>query len=259
MNSAPEEGVRATLRGVGIVGPAREVAVPTPADSGFPSTLTRRSKLVWRFPAPRRILNFWLALVSLVVLAPLMLVVALLVKLTSPGPVLFTQPRVGLDRRRPEDHRWAGRRSVDYGGRLFTIYKFRTMRADADPALQVWAHPNDRRVTRVGKVLRVYRIDELPQLLNVLKQDMNVVGPRPEQPLIFMQLREKIENYPARQRVLPGITGLAQVNQSYDRCIEDARRKVQYDLEYMRNNSVAKDIQILVQTVPVVFFKRGAW
>jgi lipopolysaccharide/colanic/teichoic acid biosynthesis glycosyltransferase len=258
MSAAPEEVVRAAVRGPQGSGsfhpsgrvPASAVSQAFPNDAPAPA---------WRESVPRRLLNFWLALASLFVLAPFMLLVALLIKLSTRGPVLFTQPRVGLDRRRPGDYRWAERRQVDYGGRLFRIYKFRTMQADADPALQVWADPNDHRVTRVGRVLRVYRVDELPQLINVLKREMNIVGPRPEQPLIFMQLREKIDNYPERQRVLPGITGWAQVNQSYDRCLEDARRKVEYDLEYIRTNSVTTDLRILVRTVPVVFFKRGAW
>jgi lipopolysaccharide/colanic/teichoic acid biosynthesis glycosyltransferase len=211
------------------------------------------------FTDPRRRLNVWLALIALVLLAPLMLLVAVFVKLSSPGPVLYTQPRVGLNRRKPGENRWTDRRRVDYGGRVFTIYKFRSMRADTSPAVQVWANPNDDRVTRVGRILRLYRVDELPQLINVLKGDMNIVGPRPEQPAIFLTLREKIDNYPQRQSVLPGITGWAQVNQSYDRCIEDARRKVEFDLEYVRKSSVAMDLRILMRTVPVVVFKRGAW
>jgi lipopolysaccharide/colanic/teichoic acid biosynthesis glycosyltransferase len=260
MNSAPEEAVRASVPAIQIVPPSGQAAAPistSPASSPAPGI--KLPALAWSRPAPRRMLNFWLALALLLVLAPFMLLVALIIKLTSPGPVLYTQPRVGLDRRSPRDYRWAERRKLDYGGRVFTIYKFRTMRADVNAALQVWAHPNDERVTSVGRLLRVYRVDELPQLVNVLKRDMNIVGPRPEQPHIVMALRETIENYPLRQRVLPGITGWAQVNLSYDRCVEDARRKVEYDLEYLRNSSVTTDIRIMFRTVPVVFFKRGAW
>src|SRR5690606_30276482 len=188
-----------------------------------------------------------------------MLLIALLVKLSSPGPVLYTQPRVGLDRRNGPDPRWSGRRKVDYGGRLVTIYKFRTMRAAPASAQQVWARPDDDRVTRVGRVLRQYRLDELPQLFNVLRGDMNIVGPRPEQPRIFMTLREQVDRYAHRQRVLPGITGWAQVNQSYDTSIEDVRRKVEYDLEYLQNESVFMDLRVLTRTLPVMLFKRGAW
>jgi lipopolysaccharide/colanic/teichoic acid biosynthesis glycosyltransferase len=148
---------------------------------------------------------------------------------------------------------------VDYGGRLFTIYKFRTMRPEAGPTNEVWARPDDDRVTAVGRVLRKYRLDELPQLVNVLRGDMNIVGPRPEQPRIFMDLREQIGGYADRQRVLPGITGWAQINQSYDTSIEDVRRKVRYDLEYIHRQSTMRDLQILMRTVPVMLFKKGAW
>ncbi|HEX2188621.1 MAG TPA: sugar transferase [Longimicrobiaceae bacterium] len=207
----------------------------------------------------RRALNVVFALVGLLLAAPLMLVIAVLVKLSSPGPIIFRQTRVGVDRRRHDgsQHHW--RRRVDYGGRLFTMYKFRTMTTAGDSAVQVWAQPSDPRVTRLGAVLRKYRLDELPQLLNVLKGDMNIVGPRPEQPKIFAELREKIDHYSERQRVLPGITGWAQINQSYDRCLSDVRNKLSYDLEYIERQSVAQDLRILLRTVPVVVFKRGAW
>jgi lipopolysaccharide/colanic/teichoic acid biosynthesis glycosyltransferase len=207
----------------------------------------------------RRALNVAIALVGLMLAAPLMLVIAVLVKLTSPGPIIFRQTRVGLDRRKDDgsQHHW--RRRVDYGGRLFTMYKFRTMTAAGDSAAQVWAQPSDPRVTPLGTVLRKYRLDELPQLFNVLKGDMNIVGPRPEQPKIFAELREQIELYPHRQRVLPGITGWAQINQSYDRCLSDVRNKLRYDLEYIERQSVVQDMMILLRTVPVIVFKRGAW
>src|SRR6185312_3655925 len=116
------------------------------------------------------------------------------------------------------------------------IYKFRTMAAAGpgrDPAAEVWARPDDPRVTALGRLLRLYRLDELPQLLNVLRGDMNVVGPRPEQPTIFARLRDEIDRYQERQRVRPGITGWAQINQQYDSSVDDVRRKVQFDLEYI--------------------------
>ena len=206
----------------------------------------------------RRALNVVLALAGILLAAPLMLVIAVLVKLSSPGPVIFRQTRVGLDRRAPDgsDHHW--RRRVDYGGRLFTMYKFRTMTA-SNEGVQVWAQPRDPRVTRLGAVLRKYRLDELPQLFNVLKGDMNIVGPRPEQPKIFAELRDQIDRYPERQRVLPGITGWAQINQSYDQCLSDVRNKLSYDLEYIERQSALEDLLILLRTVPVIVFKRGAW
>jgi lipopolysaccharide/colanic/teichoic acid biosynthesis glycosyltransferase len=206
----------------------------------------------------RRALNVLVAVVGIVLALPIMILVALAIKLTSPGPVIFRQTRVGIDRRTPGIPPGNWRRNVDHGGRLFTLYKFRTMRADSGRA-QIWASPDDPRVTRVGHVLRKYRLDELPQLFNVLKGDMNVVGPRPEQPAIFAELRQEIGRYPARQRVLPGITGWAQVNQHYDRSIEDVKSKVEFDLEYIQRQSVTEDLKILMRTVPTVMFGRGAW
>ena len=208
---------------------------------------------------PVRALNVAAALLLLVVAAPVMLVVALLVKLTSPGPVIFRQTRVGVDRRAPGsvDAHW--RRTFDYGGRLFTMYKFRTMTAASDSRVQVWAQPDDPRVTPLGRVLRKYRLDELPQLFNVLRGDMNLVGPRPEQPRIFAELREQVEEYAERQRVLPGITGWAQVRQPYDTCVDDVRGKVRLDLEYIASRSVKRDLAILLRTVPVVVLRRGGW
>ncbi len=204
----------------------------------------------------RRVLNVIVASVGLILAAPAMLIVALLVKLTSPGPVLYKQPRVGLDRRSDSGGNW--RRRVDYGGKLFTIYKFRTMYVRQSES-QVWAKPGDPRITPIGAFLRRYRLDELPQLFNVLRGDMNVVGPRPEQPEIFLQLRDKIERYPERQRVLPGITGWAQINQHYDQNIEDVKRKVQLDLEYTSKLSAAGDLRIMLRTVPVMLFRKGGW
>ena len=208
----------------------------------------------------RRLLNVAVAGVGLVVTAPLMLLIAGLVKLTSPGPVFYTQLRVGLDRRNPMLPTGNSRRSVNHGGRPFKIYKFRTMVVDQpNPDSQVWASRNDPRITAVGRVLRRYRLDELPQLFNVLRGDMNVVGPRPEQPEIFQNLREQVERYHERQRVRPGITGWAQVNQSYDTCVEDVRRKVAYDLEYVMRQSLTEDLRIMLRTAPVMLFKRGAF
>jgi lipopolysaccharide/colanic/teichoic acid biosynthesis glycosyltransferase len=208
--------------------------------------------------ALRRTLNVLVALVGIVLALPIMAFIALAIKITSPGPIIFKQTRVGMDRRTPGIPAGNWRRTVDHGGRLFTLYKFRTMRADSGRA-QIWASPDDPRVTRVGAFLRKYRLDELPQLLNVLKGDMNVVGPRPEQPAIFAELRKEIHRYPARQRVLPGITGWAQVNQQYDQSLDDVRTKVELDLEYIQRQSVAEDLKILVRTVPTVMFGRGAW
>jgi len=129
--------------------------------------------------------------------------------------------------------------------------------APENGASQVWAVPDDHRVTQVGRVLRRFRLDELPQLINVLKGDMNIVGPRPEQPAIFVYLREQIEGYQRRQRVRPGITGWAQIHQGYDASVDDVRRKLAYDLEYLRSQSAIEDLKIILRTLPVMLLGRG--
>jgi lipopolysaccharide/colanic/teichoic acid biosynthesis glycosyltransferase len=123
----------------------------------------------------------------------------------------------------------------------------------------IWAQSNDPRVTWIGRYLRQYRLDELPQLYNVLRGEMNIVGPRPERPTIFAQLREHIGEYPLRQRAKPGITGLAQINHHYDRCIEDVKTKVSYDLKYIERQGILEDLKIMLQTIPVMLFRRGGW
>ena len=206
-----------------------------------------------------RVVNVVLALLALILLFPIMLLIALLVWLTSPGPALYTQTRIGLDRRTPFDASQNHRRERNLGGSPFTIYKFRTMRVDAEHgSAAVWAQQQDPRVTAIGRLLRQYRLDELPQLLNVLKGEMNIVGPRPERPTIFAELREHIAEYPLRQRAKPGITGLAQINHHYDRSLDDVRTKVHYDLEYIRRQSVGEDFRIMLKTVPVIL-RRGGW
>jgi lipopolysaccharide/colanic/teichoic acid biosynthesis glycosyltransferase len=133
------------------------------------------------------------------------------------------------------------------------------MRVRNGTTAEVWAQPDDPRVTPLGRILRTYRLDELPQLINVLRGEMNMVGPRPEQPSLFENLRSRINGYQVRQRVLPGITGWAQVNQHYDSSIEDVKRKVAFDLQYISRRSAAEDLRIMLRTVPVIVFKRGAW
>jgi lipopolysaccharide/colanic/teichoic acid biosynthesis glycosyltransferase len=204
--------------------------------------------------------NLMLAAVALIVVSPVMLIVAVLVKLTSRGPVLYTQTRVGLDRRQGRDYGDNHRRALDIGGKPFTIYKFRTMFVDAEQATgPVWATKDDPRITPLGRFLRQYRLDELPQLINVIRGEMNVVGPRPERPAIFAELRQNISEYALRQRAKPGITGLAQINQHYDECLDDVRRKVEYDLEYIQRQSLVEDLKIMLKTIPVVLLRRGGW
>jgi lipopolysaccharide/colanic/teichoic acid biosynthesis glycosyltransferase len=204
-----------------------------------------------------RALNIAVAAIGIVLTAPVMLIIAVIVKLTSRGPVIYKQTRVGMNRRGSRDDATV-RRKYDIGGIPFSIYKFRTMRTDSAPA-QVWASKNDSRVTSVGGVLRKYRLDELPQLFNVLLGDMNVVGPRPEQPKLFDELRQQIDHYPARQQVLPGITGWAQVNLSYDSCLDDVRKKLDCDLEYIERRSTLEDLRIMARTLPVMLGKKGGW
>lgn len=205
----------------------------------------------------RRALNVAVAAIGLVITAPIMAAIAVAIKLSSPGPVFYKQVRVGVCRRTGQGGNF--RRKQDIGGKPFTIYKFRTMRpAKPGEDTQVWCGENDPRITAVGRFLRKTRLDELPQLLNVLRGEMNVVGPRPEQPEIFQNLRSEVNGYALRQQVRPGITGYAQVTLQYDTCVDDVRNKVRADLEYIKRQSVATDIKIMAMTVPVMLFRKGA-
>lgn len=201
-------------------------------------------------------LNVLVAAVALVALLPLMLLIAVAIKLDSRGPILYRQLRVGLDRRSDDSARTGGRRTDDVGGKLFVMYKFRTMETDAEhESGPVWASEEDDRSTRVGRFLRRYRLDELPQMWNVLKGDMAVVGPRPERPEFVDNLRGEIEEYGWRQKVPPGITGWAQINRDADRSVEDVREKLLYDLDYMERRSVWFDVRIMLRT-PIVMLNR---
>ncbi len=213
-----------------------------------------------RSEVANRCVNLALASLSLVVLTPVIALVALAVKLTSRGPIVYSQTRVGLDRRRHIIDALYSNRKQDQGGMIFTIYKFRTMRADAERnSGAVWATRNDPRVTKLGRILRRTRLDELPQLWNVIRGDMNIVGPRPERPSIFVRLREDLPAYRLRQRSRPGITGWAQINHAYDTSIDDVRTKIRYDLEYLERQCLAEDLRIMVKTVPVMLFRRSGW
>lgn len=207
-----------------------------------------------------RAMNMALAGFGLLVSLPVLVVAAVLIKLSSRGPILYTQTRVGLDRRWKRTLAMREARVEDLGGQVFTIYKLRTMRVDAEKRSgAVWATENDPRVTRLGKFLRKYRIDELPQLWNILLGDMNLVGPRPERPSIVARLREDIPEYRFRHRVKPGLTGLAQINQKYDACLEDVRAKVNWDLRYINTQGFWVDLGIMLKTVPSVLLKFQGW
>lgn len=200
-----------------------------------------------------RVCDVIVSSLALIAMSPFMLIIALAIKLDSRGPVLYRQLRIGVDRREPDSSDARGRRTRDMGGRPFVIYKFRTMRTDAEAETgPVWSGDDDDRVTRVGGFLRRHRLDELPQLWNVLRGDMAIVGPRPERPSIVHELRGDIEEYLTRQKVPPGITGWAQINQASDQTVDDVRSKLRYDLEYVEQRSLPFDLRIMARTFPVM-------
>jgi len=225
----------------------------------------RRDEVEEVIPAERserinRIVNVTLAGMALLIASPVMVLIAIAIRITSRGPIIYAQARVGLDRRWRDTLALRDRRAEDLGGQVFTIFKFRTMRVDAERfSGAVWAQTNDPRVTRLGRFLRQFRLDELPQLWNIVRGDMNIVGPRPERPSIVARLREMIPEYRMRNRVRPGLTGLAQINQHYDQTIDDVRGKVRWDLEYIRTQNLWLDVKIMFKTVPSVLLKFRGW
>jgi sugar transferase (PEP-CTERM system associated) len=190
--------------------------------------------------ALKRILDVICATALAISAAPILVAAAIAIKLDSPGPVLFRQSRVGLN------------------GTVFSIWKFRTMYCDAERSSgPVWAADRDSRISPVGRILRSYRLDEIPQVLNVLNGEMSFIGPRPERPNFVELLREKIDYYALRHCVKPGITGWAQVMHPYGASIEDSYEKLEYDLYYLKHMSLVVDLRILLKTVPVVLGGRG--
>jgi lipopolysaccharide/colanic/teichoic acid biosynthesis glycosyltransferase len=227
---------------------------PRPRPGTVISGIRQRSEIA------DRVINSVIAVVALAVQAPIMILAAIAVKTTSRGPIIYSQLRVGVDRRHRSETVLHERRKHDAGGQLFRIYKFRTMYVDAESRSGAgWATSGDPRVTPIGRVLRKTRVDELPQLYNVLRGEMNIVGPRPERPAIFARLAEEIEDYPLRQRAKPGITGWAQINYAYGSTIEDVRTKVRYDLEYLSRMGIAEDLKIMARTLPVMVFRKDGW
>lgn len=203
----------------------------------------------------KRFLDLIVASLACVFALPIALLVALAIRLDSRGPILYSQERVGIDRRRRRGRsaKSKDRRKVQGYGRPFTIYKFRSMVSDAEKKTgPVWAADHDPRATRVGAFLRRSHLDEIPQLLNVLRGDMSMVGPRPERPQLFGNLVAQVPQYALRCRVLPGITGIAQIKNGYDDSLQSAARKVEYDLYYIRNSSTLMDIQIMAATALVL-------
>ena len=217
----------------------------------------------WAFErAFKRALDLTSALIGILILAPVCLLISIAVMLDTPGPIFYAQERVGINRRRARRKGHAPvkeRRKADAFGRPFRIYKFRSMVVDAERHTgPVWAAARDSRVTRVGRFLRRTRLDETPQLWNVLRGDMSLVGPRPERPTFVQSLSATIPDYPKRCGALPGITGLAQVKSRYDTSVESANRKLQYDLYYLKNGRILLDLKIMAATVKVMARGDGA-
>ena len=201
-------------------------------------SLTNKNRKRGRFP--KRLMDIMLSIGLLTILSPLLLLVALIIKLDSPGPILYRQERVGMN------------------GRLFQVIKFRSMVSDAEKRGAIWASKNDSRVTKVGAFIRKTRIDEIPQAFNVLVGEMSFVGPRPERPQFVALLEKEIPFYQDRHKVKPGITGWAQVEFEYGASVEDARVKHTYDLYYIKNFSVIFDLIILLKTVRVTLLGIGS-
>ena len=187
----------------------------------------------------KRLLDLLFALLIGIFAAPIIVLAAIIVKLESKGPVFFIQERIGE------------------GNKKFNIVKFRSMTTDAEKDGPQWASKNDNRVTKFGKIMRATRIDELPQLWNVLRGEMSFVGPRPEREYFIQQLEKEIPYYNLRHTVKPGLTGWAQVMYPYGASVEDAYRKLQYDLYYIKHHSIPFDVKVLLKTVTIVIFGKG--
>ena len=185
----------------------------------------------------KRFGDIFLSLLGCILLAIPMAVIALLVKLDSPGPVIYAQERLGLN------------------GKPFMIYKFRSMHQDAEAEGPRWASPDDDRCTRLGRILRRTRLDELPQLYNILRGDMSIVGPRPERECFYYEFETNIPGFKNRMAVIPGLTGLAQVSGGYSLLPEE---KIVYDMEYIRKRSLRMDLMCIVKTITVILSKEGA-
>jgi exopolysaccharide biosynthesis polyprenyl glycosylphosphotransferase len=189
----------------------------------------------------KRVIDISISVVSLVILSPMLFILGLFIKIDTPGPVFHKQLRVGIR------------------GKKFNVVKFRSMISDAEKYTgPVWAEKNDKRITRVGRIMRPFRLDELPQIINVLRGEMSFVGPRPERPAFVEHLRNYIPFYGLRLTVHPGITGWAQVKQSYDQSLDDVKKKLELDLEYINNMSLRLDLKIFLKTVLTVMKKEGA-
>jgi sugar transferase (PEP-CTERM system associated) len=188
----------------------------------------------------RSVVHWLVALIGAILSLPIVIVTAILIRLESRGPIFYKQERIGKN------------------GRTFTLMKFRSMRVDAEKEGPVWASKGDTRTTRVGRIIRKVRIDEIPQFWNILKGEMSFVGPRPERPHFVAQLAQEIPFYEQRHLIAPGLTGWAQIKYPYGASIEDARQKLQYDLFYIKNQGLMLDAIILFETIKIILFGRGA-
>ena len=201
---------------------------------------TGRGRQVKAAELSRNLVHWLVALIGAILSLPIVLVTAILIRLESRGPIFYKQDRVGKN------------------GRTFTLMKFRSMRVDAEEAGPVWASKDDTRTTRVGRIIRKIRVDEIPQFWNILKGEMSFVGPRPERPHFVAQLAREIPFYEQRHLIAPGLTGWAQIKYPYGASTEDARQKLQYDLFYIKNQSLMLDAIILFETIKIILFGRGA-
>lgn len=189
----------------------------------------------------KRVIDIVISVTALIILLPILVVLAIFIKLDTPGPVFHKQDRTGLR------------------GKKFTLVKFRSMVSDAEKHTgPVWAEKNDKRITRIGNIMRPFRLDELPQIINVLRGEMSFVGPRPERPAFVEHFRKEIPFYGLRLTVHPGITGWAQVKHTYDQSFDDVKRKLQFDLEYIHNMSLRLDLKIFLKTILTVMKREGA-
>ncbi len=249
------------------IGPSSEPPIPIPEPgtmvlfgSGIFGLLAASFKKFFR--QLKRGMDIFMAGVAIIVTAPLWILIAIAIKLNSKGSVFFKQDRVGENTRyneRRKASRGTDRRTGQGFGRSFTMYKFRTMKIDAEQETgAIWAQENDPRITSLGRVLRKTHLDELPQFVNVLKGQMSMIGPRPERAQLIPALNQSIKKYNKRLRVKPGITGLAQVRQHYDSTLGDVKKKVHYDLLYIRKMCLLMDLRIILGTLVVMLTGKGA-
>ena len=208
--------------------------------SGLPLIEVNFQESKWSSSGMKRALDFLLSTITLIVFSPLFILIGIIIKINSKGPIIYSQKRLG------------------YRGRPYNIYKFRSMVADAEEKSgPVWTLDDDPRITSIGKILRKYRIDELPQFINVFLGQMSIIGPRPERPYFIEKLKEKFPLYERRFRVRPGITGWSQIKHPSDTKEEDVRQKLRYDFYYIENLSFNLDLKIFASTIAVVLSGRG--